>query len=88
MDGAKLTIHFPKTDRARNADWVAGPERVVRNPALRLPAREFEFSDPDVARIKAAIEDCDSYGAAADRRWLAPLANAAFYSGTQHQAGD
>ena len=54
---------------------VAGQERVVWNRALSLAAREFEFSDPEVARIKAAIEKWDSYGANADRRWLEPLVN-------------
>ena len=42
------------------------------NPALSIPAKEFEFSDPEVARIKAAIQTWDSYGANADRRWLEP----------------
>lgn len=42
-------------------------------PALSLAAKDFEFSDPKVARIKAAIETCDSYRANVDRRWLQPL---------------
>jgi hypothetical protein len=54
-------------------EMVAGQERVMWNPALSLPAKEFEFSDPDLARIRAAIETWNSYGAAADRRWLEPL---------------
>jgi hypothetical protein len=54
-------------------EMVAGQERVLWNPALSIPAREFEFSDPEGARIKAAIEKWDTYGAAADRRWLEPL---------------
>ena len=45
------------------------------NPALSLPPREFELSPPEVARIKAAIETWDSYGVAADQRWLEPLVN-------------
>ena len=57
---------------------VAGQERVVWNPALSLPVKEFEFSDPEVARIKAAIQTWDSYGANADRRWLQPLVEALF----------
>lgn len=52
---------------------VEGQERVVWNPALSIPAKEFEFSDPDVSRIKAMIETWDSYGVNADRRWLEPL---------------
>ena len=54
-------------------EMVAGQERVLWNPALSLPAKEFEFTDPEVARIKAAIQTWDSYGVAADRRWLEPL---------------
>lgn len=59
-------------------EMVAGQERVVWNPALGLPARQFEFSDPEVARIKAAIQTPDSYAVNADRRWLAPLIEALF----------
>jgi hypothetical protein len=57
---------------------VAGQERVVWNPALSLAAKEFEFSDPEAARIKAAIETWDSYEANADRRWLQPLVETLF----------
>jgi hypothetical protein len=59
-------------------EMVAGQERLVWNPALSLAAKDFEFSDPEVARIKAAIETWDSYGANADRRWLQPLVEALF----------
>jgi hypothetical protein len=59
-------------------EMVAGQERVVWNPALSLDAKDFEFSDPEVARIKAAIETWDSYGANADRRWLQPLVEMLF----------
>ena len=59
-------------------EMVAGQERVVWNPALSLPAKEFEFSDPEVARIKAAVQTWDSYGVSADRRWLQPLVTALF----------
>jgi hypothetical protein len=65
-------------------EMVAGQERVVWNPALSLAAKEFEFSDPEVARIKAAIETWDSYGANADRRWLQPLVETLF-SAEPHQ---
>ena len=57
---------------------VACQERVVWNPALRLDAKKSEFSDPEAARIKAAIVSWDSYGANADRRWLEPLVNLMF----------
>jgi hypothetical protein len=57
---------------------VGGQQRVVWNPALSLPTKGVEFSDPETARIKAAIEMWDSYGANADRRWLEPLIHALF----------
>jgi hypothetical protein len=60
---------------------AAGQERVVWNPALSLQAKEFEFSEQELARIKAAIETWDSYGANADRRWLEPLIGALFPAG-------
>jgi hypothetical protein len=59
-------------------EMVAGQERVVWNPALSLPAKEFECSEQELARIRAAIETWDSYGATADRRWLEPLLGALF----------
>ncbi len=59
-------------------EMVAGQERLVWNPTLSLAAREFEFSEPEIARIRAAIETWDSYGANADRRWLQPLVETLF----------
>jgi hypothetical protein len=63
-------------------EMVAGQEGVVWNPALSLPAREFEFTDPEVARIRAALQTWDSYGANADRRWLEPLLEVLFRTDT------
>jgi hypothetical protein len=57
---------------------IAGQERAVWNPALFIPAKEFEFTDPEIARLRAAIQTWDSYGANADRRWLEPLVAALF----------
>ena len=54
-------------------EMVAGQERAVWNPTLSIPAKEFEFTDQEVARIKVAIQTWDGYGATADRRWLEPL---------------
>lgn len=54
-------------------ETVAGQERVIWNPALSVPAREFEFTDAEIARIRASIESWHTYGAVADRRWLEPL---------------
>jgi hypothetical protein len=59
-------------------EMVAGQECVVWNPALSIPAKEFDLTDPEVARIKAAIQTWDSYGAGADRRWLQPLVESLF----------
>jgi hypothetical protein len=56
-----------------NREMVAGQERVAWNPARSIPAKDFEFTDADVARLKAALETWDSYGANADRHWLKPL---------------
>lgn len=57
---------------------VAGQERVVWNPAISLPAKEFEFSEAEIARIRAALQTWDSYGAAVDRQWLQPLLDLLF----------
>ena len=54
-------------------EMTAGQERTVWNPSLSLAAREFEFSDAEIARIKAALETWSAYSASADRRWLEPL---------------
>ncbi len=59
-------------------EMVAGQERVVWNPVLSIPTKEFEFTDPEVARIRAAIQTWDSYGVSADRRWLEPVIQALF----------
>ena len=37
-------------------EMIAGQERVVWNPALSLAAKAFGFSDPEAAKIRAAIE--------------------------------
>lgn len=36
-------------------EMVASQERVIWNPALSLPSKEFDFSDQEVARLKCAI---------------------------------
>jgi len=52
---------------------VSGQERVIWNPALSLPAREFDFTESEIARIKASVESWHGYAASGDRRWLEPL---------------
>jgi hypothetical protein len=56
---------------------ISGQERAVWNPAIEIPAKEFEFTEAEVARVRAAIENWASYGVA-DRRWLEPLVAALF----------
>ena len=69
-------------------EMVAGQERVVWNPARSIPAKDFEFSDPELARMKAAIQTWDSYGVNADRRWLQPLVETLFSAETQQTGKD
>ena len=57
---------------------VGGQERVQWNSALSIPPKEFEFSDSEVPRLRAALETCDSFGAATDRSWLEPLTEMLF----------
>lgn len=57
---------------------VAGQERVVWNSTLSIPAKELELSDAEVARLKTALQTWDSYGVAAERRWLEPILDAIF----------
>ena len=54
-------------------EMVAGREHVMWNPTRSVPPKEFEFSDPEIARIKMAVQTWDSYSAVADRCWLEPL---------------
>lgn len=57
-------------------DFVDGQERMIWNSTLSLPPKEFEFTDAEVSRLRAAVESWDSYGANQDRRWLQPLLEA------------
>jgi len=65
---------------------VAGQERVVWNPALSLPPKEFEFTDTEVVRIKAAIQTWEAYMVAADRLWLQPIVESLFASDARPEA--
>jgi hypothetical protein len=62
---------------------VSGRERLVWNADLGLPARSFEFSDLEAARIRGAIQTWESYAAGADRRWLQPLVDTLLPEGTE-----
>ena len=55
---------------------VAGQERVIWNPALSLPAKEYSFSDMELARVRSALGGWDGFWATADRHWLEPLLRA------------
>ena len=54
-------------------ELVNGQERTVWNPSLSIPAKEVDFADTELARLKAALEAWDGYGVSSDRRWLEPL---------------
>lgn len=60
-------------------EMTGGRERVVWNPERSLPTKEFEFSDPEGARIKAAIQTWESYSVNTDRLWLEPLIEQVVY---------
>ncbi|MDE3165775.1 MAG: hypothetical protein KGN36_08220 [Acidobacteriota bacterium] len=57
-------------------ELLHGQERTVWSPSLSLPPKEYDFTDVEAARLKAAVHAWDGYGAAADRRWLEPLVEA------------
>ena len=59
-------------------DVVADQERAVWNPTLSLPSAVYDFTDFEVARIKAAVQNWSSYGVTIDRGWLEPLLRAIF----------
>jgi hypothetical protein len=59
-------------------EMVAGQVRAVWNPELSIKAKEFEFTDPEVARLKAALQTWDSYATSTDRPWLQPLLDSLF----------
>jgi hypothetical protein len=55
-----------------------GQERMVWNAERSIPAKDFEFADGEVLRIKAGLRTWESYGVASDRLWLEPLVLAIF----------
>jgi hypothetical protein len=40
---------------------------------MSLPAKEYEFTEAESARIRVTVETWDGYAANADRRWLEPV---------------
>jgi len=59
-------------------EMVGGHERVVWNADLALPPKEFDFSDPEAAHTRNALQMWSSYTASIDRCWLQPLMEALF----------
>ena len=57
---------------------TGGHERVVWNADLSIPTQEFEFSDPEAARIRSALQSWESFATGSDRHWLEPLVEVLF----------
>jgi hypothetical protein len=55
---------------------LVGQERVTWKPTLAISAKEFDFTDAEVTRLRGALQCWDGHGASADRRWLEPLLDA------------
>jgi len=77
QDKLALTPEEEKAVELRR-EVVSGQERVAWNPERSVPAKELQFTDMEVARIKTAIQTWQAYGVNADRRWLEPLASSLF----------
>jgi hypothetical protein len=54
-------------------ELLAGQERVAWEPTRSIPQRDFDFTETELARMRAAVENWTGYGAGSDRRWLEPL---------------
>ncbi len=67
-------------------ELVCGQERVVWNVGLSLQAKDLEFSELSVARLRNALQGWDSFSAGADRRWLQPLIDRLFPPETSLQS--
>lgn len=59
-------------------EFACGQERVLWNQSLSIPAKEFEFTQAEIAWIRTAVETWNGYGATADRRWLEPIIGVLF----------
>ena len=57
-------------------EFAGGQEQVLWNPSHSIPAKAFDFTEAETARIRAAVEAWSGYAVAADRRWLEPLLHA------------
>jgi hypothetical protein len=54
-------------------EFVAGREHVVWNPAGAILPKGFDFTDNELAYIRAAVESWTNYAVNVDRQWLEPL---------------
>jgi hypothetical protein len=50
-----------------------GIEQPSWNPELSLPAKEFEVSEAEAARMRHVIEEWPHFLTAVDRKWILPL---------------
>ena len=50
-----------------------GIEQPSWNPAKGLPAKEFEVSEAEAARMRRVIEEWPHFLTAVDRKWILPL---------------
>lgn len=65
---------------------VAGQERVIWNPALSIPVKDLDFTEPEISRARIAIETWGNFGVAPDRFWLQPFIEALFVNGREPQS--
>jgi len=61
-------------------EHVAGKQHLVWNPALLVPPKEFNMSEVELARVRAAIDTRAGFGVAASRGRLEPLLTPMFKS--------
>lgn len=80
QDRLALTTEEEKAIELRR-EFINGQERVLWNPALNLQPTEFDLSEVEVSRIKAALQSWASYAVGTDRRWLQPLLSVIFETG-------
>jgi hypothetical protein len=75
LDAAEEKAIELKRETVNGQDWT------VWNPSLSILAKNFDFSEVEVVRLKIAIETWTQYGAAVNRQWLEPLLDAIFFIG-------
>lgn len=80
QDRIALDVAEEKTIELKR-DTAGGQECLTWNPALCLPAKEYEFTAAEIVRIKAALQTWHSYGVATDRRWLEPIIRTVYSDG-------